>query len=93
MSRKIQTVIPDRVAEEIDKVIIEDRFADQSEFVRHCIREYLKLRELNAKDLEAAIEEIESVANDLLRERDSVDMGKEVLDKAAPLRAYLRKIS
>ncbi len=93
MSRKIQTVIPDRIAEEIDKVIIEDRFADQSEFVRHCIREYLKLRELDAKDLEAAIEEIESVANDLLNQEGSVDMGKEVLAKAAPLRAYLRKIS
>lgn len=41
MSKKIQTVVPDNMANEIDIVIEKKRFADQSEFVRHCIREYL----------------------------------------------------
>ena len=41
MSKKIQTVVPDPIAEEIDFVIKRDRFADQSEFIRHCVRVYL----------------------------------------------------
>jgi Arc/MetJ-type ribon-helix-helix transcriptional regulator len=95
MSKKIQTVISDNIAKEIETVIKEDRFIDQSEFIRHCIRGYLNHRELKAKEIEAIIAELDQTADDLLKERSksSIEMGKEILAKAAPLRAYLDKIS
>lgn len=93
MSKKIQTVIPDRIAEEINTVLIEDRFADQSEFVRHCIREYLNQRQLKSEELEAVIEELDGAADDLLNDGSvrSIEMGKEILAKAAPLKEWLKR--
>ncbi len=41
MSRKIQVVIEDSMAEEVDAVVTKKRFGNQSEFIRHLIREYL----------------------------------------------------
>lgn len=41
MSRKIQVVIEDPIAEEVDAVVVKKRFGNQSEFIRHLIREYL----------------------------------------------------
>ena len=58
MSKRIQTVVPDHIAGEIEKIVIEDHFADQSEFVRHCIREYLNQRMLKINKLEDKIESI-----------------------------------
>lgn len=41
MSRKIQVVVEDPIAEEVDAVVLKKRFGNQSEFIRHLIREYL----------------------------------------------------
>lgn len=93
MSKKIQTVIPDHIAQEIEMVIKKDRFIDQSEFVRHCIREYLNNRELKANEMEAIIAELDQTADDLLNDYHSVEQGKDILAKVAPLKAYLKNIS
>lgn len=41
MSRKIQVVIDDPIADEVDAIVEKKRFGNQSEFIRHLIREYL----------------------------------------------------
>ncbi len=41
MSRKIQVVVEDAIADEIDTIVRKKRFGNQSEFIRHLIREYL----------------------------------------------------
>ncbi|HWQ96307.1 MAG TPA: ribbon-helix-helix domain-containing protein [Candidatus Methylomirabilis sp.] len=92
MSKKIQTIVPDSIAKEIEKVVKEDRFVDQSEFIRHCIREYLNHRDLKINELEAVIAELDQTADDLLNDH-AVESGKEILAIAAPLKAYLKKIS
>ncbi len=48
MSRKIQVVVPDPIADEVDAVVKRERFSDQSEFVRSLIRDYLNRRDTKA---------------------------------------------
>lgn len=40
MMSKITISLPEEMLEDIDKIIIEDRFENVPEFLRHCVRRY-----------------------------------------------------